>query len=174
MANKFLTIDADQLKNKVSISIQKQAQKISKKIVKTASYALFDHIKQQADEKLHTRKEFYKNNLQIKPDSANDGYKIILKKPAHWIESGMDGRQLRDTMLAKGQRSRVIPLSDGVLTGTNKAKKVAPAGSVQFRTMTLEQASNRWQTKMIKGVLLFKEARSWFAEQLKAGTWSKK
>lgn len=174
MAQKFLSIDADKIKNKIGINIQKQIDKIGKKIIKKASYALFEHIKELADQELNTRKQFYKNNLQIKEDSKTEGYRIVLKKPAGWIEKGMDAHQLRDSMLKSGQKSRVIPLSDAILVGTNKARKVAAASSVKFRTMSLNQVSSMWNVKTTKGAELFKKSIQWFKSQLKNGTFTKK
>lgn len=174
VANNFLTIDTRKFKAKAALNIQKAADNISKKVVKKAAYALFEHIKEQADEKLNTRKQFYKNNLEIKDWPENGGYRIILRKTAAWIENGLNGRQLRDTMLSKGQTHRVIPLSEVSLSGTNKAKKVAPASAVRFRTMSLNQGPERWQTKLIKGVKIFESSRKWIQEQIKNKAFGKK
>ncbi len=167
MAKSLLQIKTDNLKKKIALNIEKQVQDVSRKIVKKASYALFDHIKEEASKKLHKRKKFYLNNLEIKEISGLGGYRILLRKPAGWIEHGLDERQLRDDFLSSGKKRRVIPLSDGELTGTNKARKVRGAEKVTFRTMTAGQPANMWKTSIVKGVEIFKSSKKWFSEQLK-------
>jgi hypothetical protein len=174
MSQKFITIDASKLAAKAAINIQKQSEKVGKKIVKSVSSALFEHIKEQAAQKLHTRKQFYLNNLEMKENASDGGYRIILRKPAQFIENGLSTRDLKESMLKTGQKSRVIPLSDGVLIGTNKAKKVAAASSIKFRTISINSPESSWQTKAIKGAEIFKEARNWMKGYLKTLSTKKK
>ena len=174
MSKSILKIDVDKLKNKVAINIQKKVENVGNKIIKTASYALFEHIKSLADQELKTRKQFYKNNLDFKESPAFGGYRIILRKPAVWIEKGIDPRNLRESMLSKGQKTRVIPLSDAILTGTNKAKKIVSSAQIKFRTMSINQTASLWNTKGPRGVNFFKKSKEWFTQQLKQGAFSKK
>ena len=82
------------------------------------------HIVAQVQQKLHSRRQMYLNNLKPPKKEADGLYVIILEQPALWIEYGMPQHSMVDDLLGKraktakdGSRYRVIPMNSSAQTG---------------------------------------------------------
>lgn len=110
----------------------KDMAKDLKKSIKALSNDTHNHIKEEAQNKLHSFREKYLDSLSP-PEQVDDYLWVItLKKEAEWIEQGrpepfdMKPGLLKDGKTSKdGHRYRVVPMNQAKMSSEMTAKKGA-------------------------------------------------
>lgn len=157
-----LVINFKNLGPAIKVKMTNAAYSVTKRLTEAAAKEFSDQVKAMANKELHNRKKAYLSNF--KKETLDRGMKYIftLKGPAVWIESGLKGRQLRQTQL-NGKPSRVIPIMDGPLDAAGQKH----GGKPRFRTMSETQMASMWKTKALEGVKIFQKALKVVERKLK-------
>lgn len=93
-----LTLDLSEI-IKVSEDLTAQVQKKLQVVAKHLTMQTHAHVKEQAAEKLKTRRELFDENLDIEQIDAST-WAIVVKEKARWIEDGMEPHSMLDDLLA--------------------------------------------------------------------------
>ena len=97
------------------------AESIAKKALQSLAAATYAHLIEQANKKLHTRRQMFIDALSFASDSRGDFVSIVLDESAVWIDEGLNPYNMLEGLLKSdkaktakdGSKYLVIPFEHG-------------------------------------------------------------
>lgn len=143
----MISINFDISEIKELLNLEAQTKKALDKAVKDLAQQAHAHMIEQANAKLHSRRELFIENLSY--NEEDDGVHVItLGSKARWIDDGMPEHNMLDDLLASpkaktakdGSRYLVVPFSHGPGKGKTTT---TPANQDLISTIKSEMKSRK-------------------------------